>query len=76
MFYLAVYDYLIGMERRSMIPLLLLIQFAEMKSAVNKEVKEEKLVLMCYKGTPLLSTQHNHHNTTEHNTHHSDNNLK
>ena len=62
-----------------MIPLLLLIQFAEMKSAVNKEVKEEKLVLMCYKGTPLLPTQHyttttTQHSTTQHNTT-SDNNL-
>lgn len=50
LFYIAVYDYLIAASRSEMFALLLIIQFSEIKSAVLKEMKEEKLRIMCQDG--------------------------
>jgi len=53
--YIAVMDVAMEGEGMALLSLLILIQYAEMKSAVLKEITEEKLWIICYNGyRPLL----------------------
>jgi hypothetical protein len=52
--YIAVMDVAMEGKNTALLTLLILIQFAEMKSAVLKELTQEKLWAICYNGKRLV----------------------